>query len=429
MRLIADLHIHSRYSRATSPKITPVYLEKWAQIKGLDLIGSGDCTHPFWLKELRENLNDAEEGLYILKDKVRENCSTHVKAEKRPRFVLTGEISTIYKKENRTHKVHHLIILPDFKTAKQFQKKLEGIGNIASDGRPIFGIDSRDLLAILLDMNENSILIPAHIWTPWFSALGAKSGFDSIDECYGDLSKYITAIETGLSSNPPMNWALSSLDRFSILSNSDAHSLEKLGRKATIFEFLGAISFNALRSAFYIESNTNQIAETIEFFPQEGKYYYDGHKKCGVCLSPKEIRSSSEICPICNKKLTPGVMRRVLELADRPVDETAPYTPTKIKTNQRPYHSLIPLKEILGELLNTKANSKRVEIAYNAIIENNTELYFLKDMCLGEIEKLHCPNVSGELLSRAIDQMRKGNVFITPGYDSEYGIIRVFPPN
>jgi PHP family Zn ribbon phosphoesterase len=270
------------------------------------------------------------------------------------RFVLTGEISTIYRQGDRTRKIHHLVILPDFKRAAEFQAKLERIGNIGSDGRPILGINSRDLLGLLLETDGRSILIPAHIWTPWFSALGAKSGFESIDECYGDLVPHIPAVETGLSSNPPMNWAFSSLDRYGIISNSDAHSPDKLGREATVLEM--DLSYPALREALFAGRG---IIETIEFFPQEGKYHYDGHRGCGIVLAPEEAAALGGICPVCGKPLTRGVMSRVLELADRPVNETAPCPAGSAGTNRRPYRSLIPLREILGELRETKSSSKK----------------------------------------------------------------------
>ncbi|MDR2485631.1 MAG: UvrD-helicase domain-containing protein [Treponema sp.] len=437
MRIIADLHIHSPYSRATSPKLTPPYLERWARIKGLGLLGTGDCTHPVWLKDLREQLDDAEDGLYTLRKPVRDAFNARDEGIPRvpeggtlPRFALTGEISTIYKKEQKTRKVHHLVLLPDFKSAAAFQTKLERIGNIVSDGRPILGIDSRDLLALLLDTDERAMLVPAHIWTPWFSALGAKSGFDSIDECYGDLAPFITAIETGLSSNPPMNWALGSLDRFAIISNSDAHSPDKLGREGTVFDLDEALSLPVLLDALRgpgREKRGARLSETIEFFPQEGKYHYDGHRKCGVYLTPEEALAAKGMCPVCHKPLTQGVMSRVLELADRPVDETAAYTGPQGETNRRAYCSLIPLKELLGELLETGAGSKKVDAAYMALLEQGGELALLRDTPLGDLERARCPGVSGELLARAVARMREGQVGITPGYDGEYGIIRVFP--
>ncbi|MDR1574641.1 MAG: UvrD-helicase domain-containing protein [Treponema sp.] len=443
MRVRADLHIHSHYSRATSGKLTPPYLERWARIKGIDLVGTGDCIHPLWLAELRELLEDAESGLYVLKSAARAafdagpglyspegrlprpggETGDDPAGSSRPRFVLTGEISTIYKREGRTRKVHHLALLPDFKAAAAFQAVLERVGNIRSDGRPILGIDSRDLLAMLLDTDERALLIPAHIWTPWFSALGANSGFDSIDECYRDLACHIPAIETGLSSNPPMNWAVRALDRFAVISNSDAHSPDKLGREATVFDM--EWSFASLGAAL----RSGRISETIEFFPQEGKYHYDGHRACGVFLTPEAAAGAEGRCPACGKPLTRGVMGRVRELADRPVDEGAPFVAEAGLTDKRrPYRSLIPLKEILGELLETGPASKKVDAAYSALIEKaGSEFALLLDAEAGEIETLRLGGLSGELLAEAISRMRSGTVSIKPGYDGLYGRIRVFP--
>jgi uncharacterized protein (TIGR00375 family) len=447
MRITADLHIHSRYSRATSSRLNPACLERWSRIKGIDLLGAGDATHPLWLKELRENLEDAEQGLYILKKSLRaafdsgpalaeglpEPPPAGSGATLFPRFVLSAEISTIYKKYDKTRKVHHLILLPDFKAAAAFNLKLERVGNIVSDGRPILGIDSRDLLAMLLDADDRAVLIPAHIWTPWFSALGGRSGFDSIEECYGDLTRHIPAIETGLSSNPPMNWALGSLDGFSVISNSDAHSPDKLGREATVFDM--EMSYPGLCSALRGAQAAGPggpgsrpgILETIEFFPQEGKYHYDGHRICGIRVSPAEAAAAGGICPVCGKALTRGVMGRVLELADRPVNEEEPCPRDSAGTNRRPYRSLIPLREILSELLGCGGASKKVDAAYHSLISSGgTELSILADLNEGEIEKLKAPGLSGELLAQAIGRMRSGRVAISPGYDGEYGVIRVF---
>jgi DNA helicase-2/ATP-dependent DNA helicase PcrA len=436
MRIIADLHIHSHYSRATSPKLTLPYLERWARIKGIDLVGTGDCTHPAWLAELREELEPAEEGFFKFKPALRrEFDSGEALAEGLPeppgdrpvRFVLTGEISTIYSRGGRTRKVHHVVILPDFAAAAAFQTRLERMGNISSDGRPILGVDSRDLFAALLDADERSILVPAHIWTPWFSALGANSGFDSIEECYGDLTSRIGAIETGLSSNPPMNWAVSSLDRFGIISNSDAHSPEKLGREATVFDM--EHSFAGLAEALSGGGPAGRIVETVEFFPQEGKYHYDGHRACGVVLSPAESLALRGRCPVCGKPLTPGVMRRVAELADRPVDETAPCPRDYADTNRRPYRSLIPLPELLAELLGTGSGSKKVAAAYGALVKREgSEFSLLLDRSGSEIESMGTSGVSGELLAMAIGRMRSGQVSIKPGYDGEYGVIHAFAP-
>jgi uncharacterized protein (TIGR00375 family) len=436
MRVIADLHIHSHFSRATSPKLTPAYLDRWARIKGIQLLGTGDCTHPLWLKALRAHLDDAEEGFYTLKAGIRRDFDTgpglieglpDPPGAEVPRFVLTGEISTIYKKGDKTRKVHHLVILSSFTAAAAFQTALERIGNIRSDGRPILGMDSRDLLALLLETDAQALLIPAHIWTPWFSALGAQSGFDSITACYEDLTRYIPAIETGLSSNPPMNWALKSLDPFSIISNSDAHAPEKLGREGTVFAMDMALS--SLAAALRQGSGDTGILETIEFFPQEGKYHYDGHRKCAVYLSPEEAAGSSGMCPVCHKPLTRGVMGRVMELADLPVDEWAPCPADYAHTNRRPYRSLIPLKELLGELLAVGSASKKVETAYRSLIgHGGSELFLLMDMPQDALESLSAPGLSGEALALAIQRMRQGAVSIHPGYDGEYGIIRAFPP-
>ena len=444
MPLIADLHIHSRYSRATSSRLSPASLDRWARIKGIGLVGSGDCTHSQWLAELRGSFDDAEPGLFVLKDSVRAAFDRgQARMEElplpgvggqwpggtddgNPRFVLSGEISTIYKRDGKTRKVHHLVLLPDFRAAAAFQTRLERIGNIASDGRPILGIDSRDLFSLLLEADDRSLLIPAHIWTPWFSALGAKSGFDSIEECYGDLAPLIPAVETGLSSDPPMNWALSSLDRYSIISNSDAHSPDKLGREATVFDM--ELSWPALGNAM-----RNGVLATIEFFPEEGKYHYDGHRKCGVCVTPEEaaagggtVTANGELlCPVCGKALTRGVMGRVLELADRPL--AAGSIPAEKAGNRRPFHSLIPLREIAGELLKTGPASKKVDAAYCGLIEKTGgEFALLMRMDIAAIERLNVQGLSGELLAAAIDRMRRGEVAISPGYDGEYGVVRVF---
>ena len=445
MPIVADLHIHSRYSRATSARLSPASLERWARIKGIGLLGTGDCTHPRWLVELRENFVDAEPGLFSLREEsravfdagpARAEGLPSPGGEAVPRFVLSGEISTIYKRDGKTRKVHHLVLLPDFRAAAAFQTRLERIGNIGSDGRPILGLDSRDLLALLLDADERAMLVPAHIWTPWFSALGAQSGFDSIEECYGDLVSHIPAVETGLSSDPPMNWALSSLDRFSIISNSDAHSPDKLGREATIFDM--DLSYAALEAAM-----RGGVAATIEFFPEEGKYHYDGHRKCGVCAGPGEAAdggaiapngspAGGKLCPVCGKALTRGVMGRVLELADRPVETAhAPYqaAPFNRAGNRRPYYSLIPLREILGEILGTGPGSKKVDAAYGGLIAKaGSEFAILMEMKTGDIEKLRVQGLSGEVLAGALDRMRRGEVSISPGYDGEYGVVRVFPP-
>ena len=309
--IIADLHIHSRYSRATSRDCTPEYLDLWARRKGISLLGSGDFTHPQWREELAEKLIPAEEGLYILKEEFRIKDGA---AEERykPRFVISGEISSIYKKNGKVRKVHNVILLPGLEEAEVLARKLETIGNIHSDGRPILGLDSRDLLEITLELCPSAVFVPAHIWTPHFSMFGAFSGFDTIEECFEDLTPYIRAFETGLSSDPPMNWRLSALDRLQMISNSDAHSPAKLGREANLLDI--DMSYEGLYGAV---QEGKGLAGTIEFFPEEGKYHYDGHRKCHLCLSPKEAEQYQGKCPVCGKKLTMGVSHRIGQLADR----------------------------------------------------------------------------------------------------------------
>ncbi len=439
MSLVADLHLHSRYSLAASPKITPARLDRWARIKGIGLLGTGDCTHPAWLAELRAALEPSGEGLFTLKAAARKEFDAGEaladelpdvggpEPGKAPRFALTGEVCTIYSRGGKTRKVHHLVILPDFAAAAAFQIRLARVAKIESDGRPILRLDSRELFKLLLDADDRSILVPAHIWTPWFSALGAKSGFDSLEECYGELAPRIGAIETGLSSNPPMNWAVSGLDRFAIISNSDAHSPEKLGREATLIEM--EESFPGLAEALAGGGKRGEVVGTVEFFPQEGKYHYDGHRVCGVVLSPEESEAVGGRCPVCGKPLTNGVLRRVRELSDRPVDEATPCPDGYGGTNRRPYRSLIPLKEILSELLGTNEGSKKVAAAYLPLVRNaGSEFSLLLDRDLGDIGSMRAPGVSGGLLAAAIDRMRGGRVSVKSGYDGEYGTVRVFAP-
>ncbi len=415
MKFIADFHIHSLYSIATSKNLTPEYLEYWAQIKGIKVIGTGDFTHPGWLSELKEKLEPAEQGLFRLKDRYRnrinENGCSLPGRNIETRFLLTSEISTIYKKNDRTRKVHNIIFSPDFKTAERIQKSLSRIGNIHSDGRPILGLDSRDLLEISLDASEDILFVPAHIWTPWFSVLGDKSGFDSIEACYEDLSKYIFAVETGLSSDPPMNRLCSFLDNYTLLSNSDAHSPEKLGRNANLFNT--DVSYKAIIEAVK-SGNPDNFLGTIDLFPQEGKYHFDGHKKCGIRWSPEETRRHNGICSVCNKPVTTGVMNRVMQLADRKEIES--------DKNHLPFLSIIPLKEILSELAGTGVKSKKVTGMYNSVIQKfGTELDILLFIPEIKIEKDGWP-----ILAEGIKRMRARKLSIVEGFDGEYGQIRVF---
>jgi uncharacterized protein (TIGR00375 family) len=311
MRFCADLHIHSRFSRATSRDVCLESLWKWAQIKGISVVGTGDFTHPEWFHELKEKLDVCGNNLLKLKDKYKiislpDICAAEVC------FMLTTEVSCIYAKNGRVRKVHSLILAPDFAAASELNRALSKIGNISSDGRPILGLDTKTLLKMVLDISDEMMLVPAHAWTPHFSVFGAGSGFDSMEECFDELTPHIYAIETGLSSNPSMNWRLSSLDAVTLISNSDAHSAAKLGREANIFDT--EISYKAITNAMKTKQG---FAGTVEFFPEEGKYHYDGHRSCGVSLSPEETISHNYLCPVCGKRVTIGVMHRVERLADR----------------------------------------------------------------------------------------------------------------
>ncbi|WP_334013094.1 endonuclease Q family protein, partial [Pseudomonas aeruginosa] len=314
MAFHADLHIHSKYSRATSRDLDLEHLAWWAARKGIAVVATGDCVHPAWLAEMKDKLVPDGNGLFALRPEIEAGVrATLPPACQAPvRFMLSTEISTIYKKGERTRKVHHVVYAPDFTSVDRLAASLGRIGNIASDGRPILGLDSRDLLEVVLESGPHAYLVPAHIWTPWFSALGSQSGFDSIQECYGDLADHIFAVETGLSSDPEMNWRVSSLDRFRLISNSDAHSPAKLGREAT--RFAGAPDFFAMRRA--LETGDGYVG-TVEFFPEEGKYHLDGHRACGVCFDPVQTIAHGGRCPVCGKPLTVGVAHRVEALADR----------------------------------------------------------------------------------------------------------------
>ena len=424
MRYFADLHIHSRFSRATSKDMSLESLWKWAQIKGISVIGTGDFTHPEWYKELNKKLDINNNNLLQLKDKYKVNaipdsCVNEVS------FMLTTEVSCIYSKNGRVRKIHSLIFVPDFTAASKLSHALSKIGNISSDGRPILGLDAKTLLKIVLDISHETMFVPAHAWTPHFSVFGASSGFDSLEECFDELTPNIYAIETGLSSNPAMNWRLSSLDTITLISNSDAHSPAKIGREANIFDTsnpplppfskgghggITEISYEFITHAIKTKQG---FAGTIEFFPEEGKYHYDGHRSCGVNLSPEETLRHHYLCPACGKKVTVGVMHRVDKLADRE-DGFKP-------SGAPPFYSMIPLQEIIAETKKVGVSSKAVTTDYLQLIEKlGNELKILMDLPLDEIE-----NAGSPLLKEAISRVRSGNVHIAPGYDGEYGKINI----
>lgn len=411
MKMIADLHIHSRFSMATSKEGTPENLDFWARKKGISLIGTGDFTHPVWREELKERLVSEGNGLYRLRDE-------YVKEESRKfpgegtRFVVSGEISSIYKKNGKTRKVHNVILLPGLEAADAMAQRLEKIGNIHSDGRPILGLDSHDLLEMMLDVCPEGILIPAHIWTPHFSVLGAKSGFDSVEECFEELAPYIHALETGLSSDPAMNWRIFKLDRYQLVSNSDAHSPSKLGREANLLDI--DCSYEGLYRAIQTGEG---LEGTVEFFPEEGKYHFDGHRKCGVSLSPVEAERLGGICPVCGKKLTMGVDHRVEQLADR--------AEGFVKKDGKKYESLVPLPEVISTCMGYSAASKKVQGCFEQMIQTlGTEFDILRNVPSEDIK-----SCAGERIAEGIENVRTGNVKRIPGYDGEYGKIELFDEN
>lgn len=409
MFFYADLHIHSKYSRATSKNCDLENLAIWAKKKGLDVISTGDFTHPAWFEEIKEKLIPAGDGVFRLKPEIEKQIYKNSDTEP-VKFILSVEISTIYKKGDKTRKVHHVVFVPNMEAAQNFRQKLGAIGNINSDGRPILGLDSRNLLETTLESGENSFIIPAHIWTPWFSVLGSKSGFDSIEECYEDLSEHIFAVETGLSSDPEMNWRVSKLDKYRLVSNSDAHSPSKLAREATVFDtnpdYFSIM--NALKTG-------NGYVGTVEFFPEEGKYHEDGHRKCNVCLTPEESNKLNGLCPACGKPMTIGVLNRVCELADRTADSTfKPDTAGQV-------YSLVPLPEIISEILGVGHSSKSVTNEYERLINKfGSELSILRQVPIDDISK------DFPLLGEGISRLRDGKVIKQAGYDGEYGIIRLF---
>ncbi|WP_281892217.1 UvrD-helicase domain-containing protein [Phytohabitans aurantiacus] len=413
---VADLHIHSKYSRACSRDLNLPNLAWWARRKGVSLLGTGDFTHPAWYDHLREALHPAEPGLFRLSPEAERDIARKLPprlastAEAHPvRFMLSVEISTIYKRGDRTRKVHHLIYLPDLDAVARFNTALGRIGNIGADGRPILGLDSRDLLEITLEASPDGYLVPAHIWTPWFSALGSKSGFDAIADCYADLADHIFAVETGLSSDPEMNWRVSSLDRYQLVSNSDAHSLPALAREATVLT--APLDYYGVREAL---RTGDGLHGTLEFFPEEGKYHADGHRACGVNWQPSQTREAGGQCPECGKPLTVGVLSRVEDLADR----------TDARPGAKAVTHLLSLPQIVGEIHGVGPKSKTVDGQVNTLVAAlGPELEILTKAPLADIGQ-----AGGELLAEAVARLRRGEVRRIPGYDGEYGIIKIFEP-
>ncbi len=397
MKFIADFHIHSKYSRATSPKMDLKLLDFWAKLKGVHVLGTGDFTHPKWFKEIKKNLEPAEPGLYTIKQK-----------SKGTRFLLTSEISCIYSKNNRVRKIHIIIFAPSIQIVEKINKHLAKIGNIHSDGRPILGLDAKELAKIILNISKDCFIVPAHIWTPWFSLFGSKSGFNTIEECFEDYSKYIYALETGLSSDPAMNQRLSGLDNITLISNSDCHSPSKIGREANVFD-TKLDYFSILRAIK--EKNPKNFLYTIEFFPEEGKYHYDGHRLCNISFHPRESKKHKNICPKCKKPLTIGVLNRVEELADRKKSEKP--------KNIIPFKTLIPLIEIIADCLKVNPLSLKAKREYEKIINVfPNELDILLNKKEKEILKITLPEIA-----QGVIRVRNNQVSLKPGYDGVYGKI------
>jgi DNA helicase II / ATP-dependent DNA helicase PcrA len=412
MEYISDLHLHSKYSRATSRDLNIGGLYKGARIKGIDIIGTGDFTHPQYFKEIENELESVGGGLYSFKRK--DEIKVEVAGDKSdPKFLLTTEIANIYKRHNKVRRMHTCVLAPGIDEAKELNGQLEKIGNIKSDGRPILGMDVEKMARLIWSVSEDFIIIPAHAWTPWFAIFGSKSGFDSIEECFGDLSDKIYAIETGLSSDPMMNWRWSYLDNISLISNSDAHSLPNLGREATVFD-LEKLSVQNIRQALnkkVSHSKKDKILYTIEFYPQEGKYHFDGHRDCKFVCDPKQTKKLKGICPKCKKPLTIGVDNRVEELADR--------DNPKINGD---YKYIVPLQEIIADAFDQAKSTKKVQCVYDAMIkEVGDEFSILLKIQIDRIKEFSIPE-----LADGIQRVRDGKIHIEPGYDGEYGVVSVF---
>jgi len=425
MSLVADLHLHSKYSRAVSQEMVLPTMAKMAKIKGIDLLATGDFTHPLWFKELESQLEESSEGIYQVK--------SGQEAEGLSRYILGTEISCIYSQGDKGRRIHLVVFAPSLGTVKKINEKMRQAGcNLLSDGRPIIGLSAIQLCELLFGVDERILVVPAHVWTPWFSLYGSKSGFDSIKECFGEFADRIWAIETGLSSDPAMNWRIKELDDRAIVSFSDAHSPAKLGRELTVFgnQSSGKKEFSYADFAGALKREGKWgIAATVEFYPEEGKYHYTGHRNCGVVQSPEETKKKGATCHVCGRPLTVGVMHRVEELAGREIEE-ADLQVTQTKEGVRmlrykdrpPYMMLVPLLEVLSEVLDSGVGTKTVQTEYDKLIAQfSSELQVLAKTPVEELER-----VSGPKLREAIEKVRKGDIFIDPGYDGVFGVVKIW---
>lgn len=402
MRTIVDIHLHSKWSRACSKNLTLPNIAKACEKKGIDLVGTADALHPAWHKDIASLLEETDEkGVFRLND-----------GSSKTSFLLSTEVSCIYKKNDKVRRVHHLLLFSSLRGLEKFIATLNDRAfNIKSDGRPILGLDSQELFKMLLDADPEALLIPAHAWTPWFAIFGSQSGFDSLEECFGEMANQIYAIETGLSSDPLMNWRLSQLDRVFLVSNSDAHSLQNLGREANVFE-MKAPSYREFRRIL-MEHDTSKFLETIEFFPEEGKYHADGHRACGYWCTPEQTKKIKGLCPKCGKPLTVGVLHRVADLADRP--PSPPRPPRSV-----PYRSIVPLAEIVASTFDVAPKSKKVETAVQKMTDQNaSEFSILLDISESELQRLTTTEIAAAIIA-----VREGRVDVEPGYDGEYGVIK-----
>ncbi|KKR56676.1 MAG: UvrD/REP helicase [Candidatus Curtissbacteria bacterium GW2011_GWA1_40_47] len=451
MKFITDLHLHSKYSRAVSQEMGLSQMAEWAKFKGISVLATGDFTHPFWFDQIKNELVEAGNGLCRLKSASDKSqvISDKLNNSQEVFFLLSCEISSIYSQGGKTRRIHNLFFFPSIQSVEKFNGQLLKRGaNLRSDGRPIVGLTSRDLSQIALECDQKTLIIPAHIWTPWFSVFGSFSGFDSLEECFGDMTDYIYAVETGLSSDPAMNWRIADLDRRAILSFSDAHSLEKMGREATVFEG-EEISYNAIYDAIVKgpkvtnvsnvskgnkSSETSEtfapskIAFTIEFYPEEGKYHYTGHRDCNYSQNPEEGEKKGNKCPVCGRSLTIGVMDRVEELASRnsKMEIRASRGVKQVyseDSSRPPYISLVPLSEILAEALGVGVGTKTVMDAYLILVNQlDSEFNVLLKADLRDIARLVSPNVV-----EGINKIRNRDIVVEPGYDGKFGIVKIWP--
>ncbi|MFA5008917.1 MAG: endonuclease Q family protein [Candidatus Omnitrophota bacterium] len=396
MEFVADFHIHSKYSRATSRDMDVKHIADWARLKGIALMGTGDFTHHLWLQELKANLEDLGNGLF---------------KHKNIHFILTAEVSSIYSKKGKVYRIHNLIFAPSFKTVEKINETLGRQGNLSSDGRPILGLDAEELARIVFDIDENCMVIPAHAWTPWFSLFGSMSGFNRIEDCFGKQTSKIFALETGLSSDPAMNWRLSCLDRFSLISNSDSHSPSRIGREANVFNC--ELNYSEIKKVLE-KKDKHKFLYTIEFFPEEGKYHFDGHRNCNLRLSPQETKKYNGICPRCSKPVTRGVLNRVDELADRPEG----FTPE----GAIGYKSMVSLDEIIADIKGVDKKSKAVEKEYLEALSHFPSEFEI----LIKVPEKELFSKLPEKIAEGIKRVREGRLKIEPGYDGEYGKIKIF---